>query len=185
MSTDETNDKINEFSDNVSAEPSASPPASDVEPTAKSSWSRRNFLKAAALGAAAAALAGKGPASVLAHTDTKSSCTAQDIEVSSGIIINEPCSCTAGGTFQAIAAFQVTNNNNAARKCITLHMGAGGTFAGMDFLLNTQPDGSGTSNISGNGTTQTMYANLGTVNCNFSQECYPGSVVAFQTAQNQ
>jgi hypothetical protein len=161
-----------------------------AEVTTKQSLQRRTLLKAAAVGSTLAALAGREgltPFSAMAHTDTKSACTAQDIEVSSGTIINEPCTCTPGGTFPAIAAFQVTNNNNSRRKCITLHMGAGGTFGGKDFLLTTNPSGvpSGNdSNIAGNGTTQTMYALLGNVACNFGKECYPGSVVAFQTAQN-
>ena len=191
-------EEINESSADVPAEPaglnSSSAPiepaeaAPEAPTTTTTKWglNRRKFLTAAALGTAAAAVLNRG--SALAHTDTKSSCTAQDIEVSSGTIINEPCTCTPGGTFQAIAAFEVTNNNNARRKCITLHLGAGGTFGGKDFLLTTNPSGipSGTdSNISGNGTTQTMYAFLGTVSCNFGQECYPGSVIAFQTAQNQ
>lgn len=120
--------------------------------------------------------------STLAHTDTKSACTAQDIEVTGGTIINEPCTCASGGTFQAVAEFQVTNNNNAARKCITLHLGAGGTFGGQDFLLT---DANGSSNIAGSGTTKTMFAQLGTVSCNFAGECYSGSVIAFQTAKNQ
>jgi hypothetical protein len=166
--------------------PDAQDASTDVaEVTTKESLQRRTLLKAAAVGSALAALASREsltPFSAMAHTDTKSACTAQDIDVSSGTIVNEPCTCAAGGTFQAIAAFQVTNNNNAARKCITLHMGAGGTFGGQDFLL---VDANGNSNIDGKGTTKTMFATLGSVNCNFGQECYPGSVVAFQTAQNQ
>ena len=161
-------------------------------------WSRRSFLKAAALGTAAAALLGRsgdgglnlGASSALAHTDTKSSCTANDIEVSGGEIINEPCLCNGTTPFQAVARFLVTNNNNATRKCITLHLGAGGTLGGRDYLLFDQYDPntgqvSGGSNISGNGTSKFMYAALGTLPCNFGTECYAGSVVAFQTAQNQ
>ena len=160
-------------------------------------WSRRTFLKAAALGTAAAALVNLGgnggsfgASSVLAHTDTKSSCTANDIEVSGGEIINEPCLCNGTTPFQAVARFLVTNNNNATRKCITLHLGAGGTLGGQDYLLfdaynPATGQVSGGSNISGNGTSKFMYAALGTLPCNFGTECYAGSVVAFQTAQNQ
>jgi hypothetical protein len=143
---------------------------------------RRSFLKAAAAGAAGLGAIGLSKFTVSAHTDTSSSCTAGDIEVTGGTIINEPCSCTTGGTFEAIAAFQVTNNNNAARNCITLHLGTGGSLAGRDYLL---VDSAGSSNISGNGTSKVMFANLGILPCNFGRECYAGSVVAFRTAQNQ
>ncbi len=186
MSTEKTNNEINEVFDNVPAESTKSLSAPDAATTPNPNWSRRTFLKAAALGAATVAVLGKGSTSVLAHEDTKSSCTANDIEVLGGQIINEPCNCTPGGTFEAIAEFTVINQNNATRKCITLHLGGGGTFGGKDFLLVTGKDGkSGTSNISGLGTTQTMYAFLGTVSCNFGKECYTNSVIAFQTAQNQ
>ncbi len=176
MCTDNTAD----FCADCSDEPTSTSPAPPPETTPSSGLRRRTFLKAAALGGAAAAFT-TSRFSVLAHTDNQSSCTANDIEVTGGQIINEPCEC-AGGTFQAIAAFTVSNHNNAARNCITLHMGAGGTFGGQDFLLY---DDSGSSNIAGLGTTKTMYANLGSVSCDFGAECYDGSVVAFRTAKNQ
>lgn len=150
-----------------------------TETTPVSGLRRRTILKAAALGGAAAVLNNRF--SVLAHTDDKSACTAQDIEVVGGQIINEPCQ-GAAETFEAIASFTVSNHNNAARNCITLHLGAGGTLGGRDFLLF---DDNGSSNISGNGTSKTMYANLGTLSGEFGVECYPGSVVAFRTAKNQ
>ena len=151
---------------------------------------RRTFLKAAALGTAAAVAVRGGSlgSSALAHNDTKSSCTANDIEVIGGQIINEPCTCTPGGTFEAVARFTVINQNNATRKCITLHFGGGGTLSSKDVLLTTDSSGDpskGSSNIGGLGTVQTMYAKLGTLPCNFGQECYTNSVIAFQTAQNQ
>ncbi len=183
MCTDDTP----KVSANHAGEPSPSTSAPAGGATPKPGWNRRTFLKAAALGTATAAMLGKGSAGeALAHEDTKSSCTANDIEVLGGQIINEPCTCTPGGTFEAIAKFTVINQNNATRKCITLHLGGGGTLGGKDFLLVTGSDGvSGSSNISGLGTTQTMYAKLGTVSCNFGKECYANSAIAFQTAQNQ
>ena len=159
-------------------------PVADIE--TQPIWARRAILKAAALGTATAVLVGKARP-MLAHTDDKSSCKAGDIEVTGGAIVNEPCSCSANGTFEAIAAFEVTNKNNATRKCIALHLGDGAApLSGKDFYLFTNPDGkTGSQSISGNGTKQTMYALLGTLPCNFGQECFPGSVVAFQTANNQ
>src|SRR5262245_45149019 len=123
---------------------------------------RRGFLKAAGIGAAALGTMSIGGAlsnaSVSAHTDNKSSCTAGDIEVTGGQIINEPCGCTPGGTFPAIAQFTVRNDNNAKRLNITLHLGAGGTLGGRDFVIRTGSDGvSGSCSIGGNGTTQQMY----------------------------
>ena len=194
MCTDDTFDTY-ESPDDGSTDQGTAPV---TESEARPHWNRRTFLKAAALGTAAAALLGRsggdggglsfGAASALAHEDTKSSCTANDIEVSGGQIINEPCTCAEGGTFEAVAKFLVSNHNNATRKCITLHLGSGGTFGSKDYLLTTDPSGDptkGTSNISGNGTSQFMYAKLGTVSCNFGKECYTNSVIAFQTAQNQ
>jgi hypothetical protein len=155
-----------------------------AEVTTKQSIGRRTLLKAAGVGATVAALAGRQSANPFASL-AASPCTAGDIEVSNGVISNEPCTCS--GNFDAIASFQVRNDNNSTRKCITLILGPGGTFGGRSFLLTTDPSGipSGTnSNISGHGTTQTMYAHLGTLSCNFTSECYADSVVAFQTAQN-
>ena len=160
-------------------------PAPVAEIETQPIWARRNFLKAAALGTAAAALMGRARPSV-AHVDSKSPCKAQDIELTGGAIVNEPCTCTAGGNFDAVAAFEVTNNNNATRKCIAIHLGDGSApLSGQDFYLTVNPDGTGGSSISGNGTKQTMYAQLGKLPCNFSTECFAGSVIAFQTAQNQ
>ncbi len=162
MCTDDTFDTYESPDD--SSTDQGTEPVAETEP--KSGWNRRTFLKAAALGTAAAALLGRShldASSVLAHEDTKSSCTANDIEVTGGQIINEPCTCAEGGTFEAVAKFLVINQNNATRKCITLHLGpTGGSFGGKDFLLTTDPSGDptkGTSNIGGLGTSQFMYAN--------------------------
>jgi hypothetical protein len=174
--------KDDDFCPEETDEPVAAVPAQAVETPEESHLHRRAFLKAAALGGAAIGSLKLGALPGLAHTDTTSPCTAQDIEVSSGVIVNEPCTCTPGGTFPAVAAFTVTNNNNATRRCITLHMGTGGTLAGQDFLLK---DASGSSEISGHGTTKVMFANLGTLPCNFGIQCYPGSVVAFQTSASR
>jgi hypothetical protein len=94
-----------------------------------SSASRRTFLKAAALGAAAAAVVGRsgsgslrlGSSSVYAHDISTFQCTSNDVRIpTAGQIINEPCDCT--GTFNAIVQFTVTNNAASARNCITLHL---------------------------------------------------------------
>ncbi|MBI3972689.1 MAG: hypothetical protein HY332_15535 [Chloroflexi bacterium] len=160
------------------------------EPVPRSSFRRRTYLAAAALGSAAFNMFGGSPLTVLAHTDDKSACTAGDIEVTGGDIINEPC--VEGVAYTPIAKFQVTNQNNASRNCVTLHLGNGpAPFAGKDFLLTTNASGvpsAGTSNIAGLETTQTMYAKLdGTLTSGsfHTKLCYPGSVVAFRTAGNQ
>lgn len=186
----------------MSSEPNSELPVSPATPTnasdlideaiaaetvTGSGLRRRTYLAAAALGATAAQFL-TGSLTVLAHTDDKSSCTAGDIEVTGGDIINEPC--LPGSSFVAIAQFQVTNKNNAARNCITLHLGPNANaLGGSDFLLTTNSDGSytaGSSNISGLGTTQTMYAKIGTIPSNLSGPlCFPNSVIAFRTAGNQ
>ena len=94
-----------------------------------SNASRRTFLKAAALGAAAAAVVGRsgggslrlGASSVSAHPLSQFQCTANEVRIlGTGLVINEPCNCT--GTFNATVLFNVQNIANSARNCITLHL---------------------------------------------------------------
>ncbi len=181
MSTDKTNQAIDRSIDST-----ATSSTSDAVNAPNPNWSRRTFLKAAALGAATAAVLGKGSTSVLAHDDTKSACTANDIEVFGGRIINEPCD--ENTPFRAVAQFTVRNQNNATRKCITLHLSGGGIGGQSDFLLVNDPSGdpaTGISFVSSSGTEQIMYAALGTLPANTGVLCFNNSTVAFQTAQNQ
>src|ERR1041384_1347298 len=76
------------------------------EATVGSSWNRRTFLKAAALGTAAAAVWQKGPglhlgpAAAFADDLSSLNCTANDVRIPTpGVILNEPCGCT--GKFDA------------------------------------------------------------------------------------
>jgi hypothetical protein len=94
---------------------------------------RRTFLKAAALGTAAAALFSKGtsfgPLSAYADVLTNVNCTANDVRISGpGIVINEPCTCT--GTFNAQVRFRIINNTGTSRYCVTSHLCAGRDAAG-------------------------------------------------------
>lgn len=163
--------------------------AVDLHARLASGLNRRKFLAAAALGSIVASQANLLTA--FAHVDTKSPCTAGDIEVTGGTIVNEPCTCT--GTFEAIAQFTVRNDNNSNRNCITFHLGINPNnpndpLNGKDLLLTTDPSGDpalGSTNIAKLGTTQTMYARLGTIPCGFQGACYEGSVVAFKTSKNQ
>jgi hypothetical protein len=106
-------------------------PAPVAESDAQPIWARRSFLKAAALGTAAAALISKspgglrlGPLPVAADDLSTFQCTAGDVEIlGTGQIIDEPCSCT--GTFQGTVRFQVRNNANSDRGCITVHLANG------------------------------------------------------------
>jgi len=124
MSTDETNQTIGQSID--SSETSST---SDAVTTPNPSWSRRTFLKAAALGAVAAALINKGEsgglrfgaASTLAHDISSFQCTANDVRIQGpGRILNEPCGCSS--TFNAQVEFTVINNAASDRTCITLHL---------------------------------------------------------------
>src|SRR5215216_5515161 len=100
MCTDENADFCPDVSDD---RPAATPaPAPEAEP--KPGLHRRTFLKAAALGTAAAAVVGKGtsfgPLGALADDLSTFQCTSNDVRIlGAGQIINEPCDCT--GTFNA------------------------------------------------------------------------------------
>jgi hypothetical protein len=103
------------------------PPADDV---LKSSWDRRSFLKAAALGTAAAALFSKGEGgwrlgglSASAHNPTGVNCRANDVRVAGvGRILNEPCDAEPGETFTAQIVIPIFNNTGTDRYCATLHL---------------------------------------------------------------
>jgi hypothetical protein len=91
------------------------------------SWDRRSFLKAAALGTAAAAVWQKGsgftlsPAAAYADDLSALNCTANDVRIPGpGQILNEPCDCT--GTFNALVRFRVINNTGTERYCVTMHL---------------------------------------------------------------
>src|SRR5919199_3454716 len=74
-----------------------------------SSFFRRTFLKAAALGTAAAALGeglGLGARLAFANDLSGNPCTAQDVTVDpQAVVLNEECACT--GTFSAQVQFTV------------------------------------------------------------------------------
>jgi hypothetical protein len=112
---------------------------------------RRTFLKAAALGTAAAALAGKGtsfgPLTALADDLSTFQCTANDVRiVGAGQIVNEPCECN--GTFSAEVQFTVENNAASERGCITLHLVQNGAFFG-DIPLQGTIAGKTTTTMTG------------------------------------
>src|SRR5207302_11035748 len=110
MCTDDTND----YSTNGASEPADDTSQPVAESQAKPGWNRRTFLKAAALGTAAAALINRvgdgglslGPLSALADDLSGLGCTANDVRiVGPGIVLNEPCDCT--GTFDANVQFHI------------------------------------------------------------------------------
>ncbi|HET9325918.1 MAG TPA: hypothetical protein VFQ05_04030 [Candidatus Eisenbacteria bacterium] len=72
---------------------------------------------------ALAMLLGQIPGNAFANDLSTLPCTAEDVEiVGSGIVINEPCSCTPGSTFNATVQFTVRNNTSTGRYCISLHL---------------------------------------------------------------
>ncbi|MBX6722052.1 MAG: twin-arginine translocation signal domain-containing protein [Dactylosporangium sp.] len=127
---------------------SPAPDPATAEPASRH-WSRRTFLKAAALGTAAAALVKNGeglrfgPLAALADDLSGLNCTANDVRiVGPGQIINEPCNCT--GTFNAQVKFRVINNTGTTRYCVTVHfcpgkLDGGGTFSPGDVLIGDIP----------------------------------------------
>ena len=218
MSTDETNDEINEFSDSTPSEPAESAPETNDIALPKPGWSRRTFLKAAALGAAGAALLNKGgsssggiagwhlgAATALANDLSNYPCTAQDINVLPGTVINEPCAAnTCNGTFCALVAFPVQNSTSTGRYCITLHLVGANGVPSQDVLLRTDyahPTGScaptltngcptltGTSTIggkSGGGTFNqiTMYGIIQGFPCSAQQVCFGAALPASFTGK--
>jgi hypothetical protein len=107
------------------------PETSDDTGVLGNPWDRRTFLKAAALGTAAAAVWQKGPglrnfgpAAAYANDLSNFPCTANDVQIiGTGIVVNEPCDCT--GTFTAQILFTVRNITSADRFCISVHLSDG------------------------------------------------------------
>jgi hypothetical protein len=129
----------------MSSEDSDLTPISDDGFLGKPS-SRRTFLKAAALGTAAAAVWQKGPglrfgpAAAFADDLSGLNCTANDVRiVGPGTILNEPCTCT-GGTFNAEVSFHVINNTGTTRYCVTAHFCPGTNgFSPGDIVFGNIP----------------------------------------------
>src|SRR5438034_3922379 len=72
---------------------------------------RRLESATAALAAAVLMFMNLGAGEARANDLSTLPCTAGDVEiVGSGIILNEPCSCPPGGTFNAVVQFTVRNN---------------------------------------------------------------------------
>lgn len=141
-------------------------------------WSRRTFLKAAALGTAAAAVFQKGPgftlspAAAFANDLSGLPCTAQDVVIAgNGVVQNEPCAGCGTATFDAIVAFPVQNNTGTGRYCIALHIPGGFGVDAQDVILRTGSNGtSGSSTAPANQTT-TMYGVIKGFPCNGELVC--------------
>ena len=133
-------------------------PCSDIAPIPAIVRTRSRIpglsaIRVATLGMAVAALLGAGPAlgprAAVANDLSDSPCTAGDVEiVGNGIVINEPCVCTAGSTFGAQVQFTVRNNTSTGRYCIALHLIPDGTVltSSYDVILR---DAGGSSTAPG------------------------------------
>jgi hypothetical protein len=145
---------------------------------------RRSFLKAAALGSAAAALFGHdigglqfGPLVAYANDLSTLPCTAGDVEiVGTGIVVNEPCTCSSSNTFNAQVQFTVRNNTSAARYCIALHLVPDGTVltSALDIVLK---DGGGSSTAPGKSGGESfhdtiMFGTIPNFPCNAGLVCF-------------
>jgi len=112
-------------------------------------WDRRTLFKGAALGTAAAAMYEGGAlfAPLAAFADDLSSlnCTANDVRIPGpGQILNEPCDCPPGTTFDAQVRFRVINNTGTTRYCVTVHfcpgtLPGGGTFIPPNVVIGDVP----------------------------------------------
>jgi len=104
------------------------------------------MLTVVALGVACAA----GAARFAAANDLSTlPCTAGDVEiVGNGLVLNEPCTCTAGSTFNAQVQFTVRNNTSTGRYCIALHLVPDGSYSTtpIDIVLR---DANGSSTAPG------------------------------------
>lgn len=160
--------------------------AEEVEGFLGTPWNRRTFLKAAALGTAAAAVFQKGPgwtlspAAAYANDLSRNPCTANDTFISgSGSVLNEPCNPTTDctdGTFTALVAFPVHNGTGTERYCIAIHIPDGFGVPAQDVILKTGHTGNtltGTSTVATGDST--MYGLITGFPCNFagsSLECF-------------
>jgi hypothetical protein len=104
-------------------------------------------------------------------------CTAEDVEiVGSGIVVNEPCVCTPGGTFNATVQFTVRNNTSTSRYCIALHLIPDGVVLTqpMDVVLrdingvSTAPGKSGGARYKDT----VMYGTIANYPCNAGIACF-------------
>lgn len=170
MNTEDNADFLDGVVDETVDELTAITPAPVAESDSRPIWARRTVLKAAALGAAAAALVSKtpgglrlGPLPAAADDLSTFQCTAGDVEIiGAGQIINEPCSCN--GTFNAQVSFTVRNNAASDRGCITLHLVPNAAFpTQVDVLLQ--------GSIAGK-TTQTMTGTIQNYPCGAGLQCF-------------
>ena len=128
------------------------------------------FFLPAALGIAAL-IGTAGPPSAHANDLSDSPCTAEDVEiVGSGIIVNEPCVCSPGSTFNARVKFTVRNNTSTGRYCVALHLVPDGTVltASLDLVLK---DSGGSSTAPGKSDTE-MFGTIPNFPCNLGVVCF-------------
>lgn len=169
-------------------EPATSKPEeASSTPSKGLGFQRRTFLKAAALGTAAAAFLGSGAfdnagkdievagkrihigsLTALANDLSNFPCEANDFIVGEGVVLNLGDICTTcengSATGTAIVQFPVNSTQNATRKCITLHLPDGTDIVLRNTAAEAQAN-SGNSFFSGSGS-GFMYANIPNFPCN-------------------
>lgn len=125
-----------------------------------------------------------GPRAARANDLSTFPCTAGDVEiVGAGIVVNEPCVCTPGGTFDATVQFRVRNNTSTGRYCIALHLIPDGSVVTTltDVILRDSPTG-GSSTAPGksggeNSHDTIMYGTIPNFPCNSPPICFGTSGV--------
>jgi hypothetical protein len=135
------------------------------------------LIKTAALIAVAAMMIAGDAPSVLANDLSTYPCTAGDVEiVGSGIVVNEPCSCTPGSTFNARVQFTVRNNTSTSRYCIAIHLVPDGVVltSPTDLILKDAGGSSSAPGKSGGDRYHDtiMYADIPNFPCNLGQVCF-------------
>jgi hypothetical protein len=125
---------------------------------------------------------GLGARPVAANDLSTSPCTANDVEiVGSGLVINEPCTCPAGGTFSATVRFVVRNNTNTGRYCVSLHLVPDGVVLAAPFDVVLR-DVNGSSTASGRSGGEpyhdtVMYGSIPGFPCTTGMVCFGGNDV--------
>ena len=143
---------------------------------------RRLGSATAALAAAVLMFMNLGAGEARANDLSTWPCTAGDVEiVGSGIVLNEPCSCPPGSTFNAVVQFTVRNNTSSGRYCIALHLVPDGAIVTttLDVILK---DAGGNSTAPGKSGSErfhdtVMYGTIANFPCSTGMVCFGQAAV--------
>ncbi len=118
-----------------------------------------------------------GASAAFANDLSLDPCTASDVEiVGSGIVVNEPCVCPPGSTFNATVQFTVRNNTSTGRYCVALHLVPDGVLLSQpyDVILRDANGGSTAPGRSGSEKYHdtVMFGTIANFPCNMGVVCF-------------